>query len=65
MEKNIGNTDRIVRLILGLVILGSGVYYGSWLGVLGLVPLYTTISGWCPLYSLLGISTRGKKEKET
>ncbi len=57
MKKNIGTTDRIIRVVLGLVIIGLGIYYGSWWGLLGLIPLATAAMGWCGLYSLFGLST--------
>jgi len=50
--------DRVIRVILGLVVL-SLVFVGPrtvW-GLLGLVPLVTGVVGFCPLYRLLGIST--------
>ena len=58
MKRNIGNTERIIRIIAGLVIL-SLVFVGpatpwAWLG---LVPLLTGLLGWCPPYALLGINT--------
>lgn len=56
---NAGTVDRIIRLIIGIVAL-SFVYHGprSPLGLLGIVPIGTALSGWCPLYRLLGIRTR-------
>lgn len=59
MCKNVGSIDRGVRIVLGLLILGAGWYYGSWLGLIGLVPLVTAFAGWCPLYRLVGVSTCG------
>jgi len=50
MTCNIGNTDRIIRIILGLVIIGTGYLYESWWGAVGLVPLLTAAFRWCPLY---------------
>ncbi len=58
MKKNIGNTERIVRVIAGVGIL-SLVFLGpetKW-GYLGIVPLATGLVGWCPPYQLFGIST--------
>lgn len=57
MKKNIGNSDRTIRLILGSIIVIVGVVYGSWLGLIGLVPILTALVGWCPLYVPFGIST--------
>lgn len=60
MESNIGSTDRIVRVVLGLVIVGLGIAYGSWWGLIGLIALATAAINWCPAYRLLGLSTRSK-----
>lgn len=58
MKKNIGNIDAIIRIILGLVIL-SLVFLGPktlW-GLVGLIPIFTGIIRYCPLYPILGINT--------
>jgi hypothetical protein len=57
MKRNIGGADRIVRIVVGLGIIGAGVAYQSWLGAIGLVPLATAAIGWCPAYLPFGIST--------
>ncbi|MBD3170822.1 MAG: DUF2892 domain-containing protein [candidate division Zixibacteria bacterium] len=57
MKANIGKTDRIIRLIIGLAILLVGLAYGSWWGLLGLIPIGTTLTGYCGLYSILGVNT--------
>ena len=57
---NTGRLDRAIRLVLGLVVLGL---YGAsdpplkYFTLLGLLPLATGLSGFCPLYRLLGVST--------
>ncbi|MGO9994474.1 MAG: DUF2892 domain-containing protein [Steroidobacteraceae bacterium] len=60
MNTNVGSTDRVIRVVLGLVLL-SAVFWlqGSvrWIGLIGLVPLLTAIFGVCPLYTVLGIKT--------
>ena len=63
MTANVGGIDRVIRLIAGLGIIGAGVYYGSWWGAVGVVPLFTSVVRWCPPYALLGISTCGRAEK--
>jgi hypothetical protein len=58
---NIGNTDRIARIILGVVLIAL-VFVGpktAW-GWIGLVPLLTGLVRWCPLYRLIGVNTCGK-----
>ena len=57
MKKNVGVTDRIVRLILGVIIIGLGLYFKSWWGVIGIIPLITGLIGYCGLYSPFGINT--------
>ncbi len=58
MKKNIGTTDRIIRIILGVAILALGYYYQNWWGIIGLIPLATGLVGWCGLYTLFGMSTK-------
>ncbi len=70
MTKNVGGIDRIVRLVAGLALLAWGfapaVSGGeiNWLGAIGVVPLFTALMNWCPLYPLLGISTCAKCSAE-
>jgi len=58
MQKNVGNTERAIRIIVGLVLI-SLVFIGpqSVWGWIGVVPLATGLLGWCPPYSLFGINT--------
>lgn len=57
MEKNVGNIDRIVRIILGIVILALGIYFKSWWGLVGLLPILTGTIRYCPLYVPFHIKT--------
>ena len=57
MTKNVGNIDRIVRVVIGvLLIIGALMGYGWWMWI-GVVPLATGLMGSCLLYSILGINT--------
>ena len=58
MKRNIGKTDRIIRVLIGLIVIAVGAYFKSWWGAIGLLPIFTAASGWCGLYALFGISTR-------
>ena len=61
MEANIGRTDRIIRIVAGLLLL-SLVFIGPqtlW-GLVGLIPLATAFINFCPAYRLLGMDTLGK-----
>ena len=58
MKCNMGKTDRIIRAIVGIAVIGAGVYYQSWWGAIGAIPLGTAIIGVCPAYLPFGISSR-------
>jgi hypothetical protein len=57
MKCNVGTSDKVIRIILGLTIGGLGFYFNSWLGVIGIVPIFTALVSWCPLYLPFGIKT--------
>lgn len=60
MKHNVGNADKIIRWIIGIVIAGLGIYFKSWWGLIAIVPIATALFSFCPLYAPLGISTRKK-----
>jgi len=61
---NVANWDRIVRVVLGVVLLYlalGGVTTGALgivLGILGVIFFVTGLVGWCPIYALLKVSTK-------
>jgi hypothetical protein len=55
--KNVGGTDRLLRAVVGLGIIAAGLYFQSWWGAVGIVPLFTAVVGWCPAYLPFGITT--------
>jgi len=57
MQKNIGQTDKIIRIVVGVAVIAAGVINQSWWGAVGIVPLLTAFIGFCPLYPILKIST--------
>jgi hypothetical protein len=60
VKLNVGGFDKLVRIVVGLGLLALVfVLQGSlrWFGLIGVVPLVTGLIGYCPLYSLLGLST--------
>jgi len=68
MKTNVGNTDKIVRLVIALIL--GGLYFAEIVsGTLGIVLLViaaikvlTALSGFCPFYTLLGMNTCEQKE---
>jgi hypothetical protein len=64
LKHNVGKTDRIIRIVLGILLIGN-VFFAlqhpvGWIGVILLV---TGLAGICPVYSLLSISTKSAAEK--
>jgi hypothetical protein len=57
MKENIGLVDKLVRFLIGSVIIVLGMYYQNWLGLLGLLPIFTAVIGYCGLYAIFGVGT--------
>lgn len=57
MNKNMGQTDRIIRAVVGVALVAWALASGNWLGYIGLIPLATAAMGFCPAYLPLGIRT--------
>ncbi len=63
-KSNVGKIDRIVRVILGVLLVGN-VFFAlqNPIGWVGVILVATGIAGICPLYSLLGINTKSAAER--
>jgi hypothetical protein len=64
MNNNVAMIDRVIRFVVGAALIalawyGPGAGYGGWtlVGWIGVVPLLTSLVGWCPIYAMLGMST--------
>lgn len=61
MHTNIGNTDRTIRIIGGLLIMTLLYLFmpgnARWFGLLGLIPIATGLVRWCPLYVPFGLNS--------
>ena len=62
MKHNIGKTDKTIRIIAGLIIIAVGLYFKSWWGAIGVIPIVTAFIRFCPFYCPLNVNT-GKTEK--
>ena len=65
MQSNVGTIDRVLRVMIGAVLIAL-VFVGpktAW-GWIGVIPLATAFIGFCPAYRLLGICTVAKKNKD-
>jgi hypothetical protein len=62
MTCNVGNADRILRIIIGAIIIAAGIFFKSYWGAVGVIPILTAILKWCPLYIPLKINTNIAKK---
>jgi hypothetical protein len=64
MNANVGKLDRVLRAAVGLILIAYAIPLGfpetgwNWIGWIGFVPLLTAFVGFCPAYTLLGVSTK-------
>lgn len=59
MKLNVGGADRILRIVIGAALVGATALGAMpvW-GYVGIIPLVTGLVGFCPLYPIMGYSTR-------
>ena len=59
MKLNVGGVDRILRIVVGAALVGATALGAIpvW-GYVGIIPLATGLVGFCPLYPLLGFSSK-------
>jgi hypothetical protein len=64
LKNNVGKTDRIIRVVLGVLLIGN-VFFALQhpIGWLGVILVATGLAGICPVYSLLGINTKSAAER--
>jgi Protein of unknown function (DUF2892) len=65
MSVNVGIVDRYVRLVVGVTLVAWALAFiptiapSPW-GWIGLIPPVTSLAGYCPVYALFGVNTRGR-----
>lgn len=59
MKLNVGGIDKILRVVLGVALIAAAATGALpvW-GYIGIVPLVTGLVNFCPLYTVLGFSSR-------
>lgn len=57
VKKNVGNVDSIIRVFIGALIVGAGLYYNNFWGFLGLILVFSGTASFCPIYRLLKFET--------
>lgn len=64
MKLNVGGIDRIARIAVGVILIAMTLMgtIGVW-GWIGVVPLLTGLTRFCPLYTMLGFNTCPMKQE--
>lgn len=67
LKKNVGSIDRIIRAVLGVVLIAGFFMYPDagwkWFSmIIGLVLLFTSVMSSCLIYSILGMNTNKSAE---
>lgn len=57
MKSNVGNLDRVIRLVIGMGIAIGGIIFESYWGLIGVAILATAVFSFCPVYALFGMKT--------
>jgi hypothetical protein len=57
LKKNVGYVDSIIRVVIGALIVGIGLYFDSMWGLVGLIPVVSGAVSFCPVYKALSIDT--------
>ena len=66
MKLNVGGIDRILRIVVGLVLIALAVTGTvGWWGWLGVIPLATGLLRFCPASALLGMNTCPIKDRSS
>lgn len=69
MTRNVGRIDQFLRFMIGLALLvyavKDGTLAAAWLvsGIAGLILMITAFFSYCPLYTMLGVTTRSKLDR--
>jgi len=64
MKHNVGTFDRIIRMIVGILLLSLIIFLEGpirFIGLLGIVPILTAVIKLCPLYGVCKINTNSSK----
>ncbi|WP_069132710.1 YgaP family membrane protein [Rhodohalobacter halophilus] len=57
LKKNVGYIDSVIRVLIGALIVGAGLYFDNFWGFLGLILVFSGTASFCPIYQLLKLET--------
>ena len=59
-KRNMGTIDRSLRITVGIALIMVLILVEGpvrFTGLIGIVPILTAATGWCPIYSVFGVGT--------
>ncbi len=66
MLKNVGTIDRIIRVLIAIALVITGILLSGqglwWIALIAIIPLATASVAYCPLYHAVGIKTISVKK---
>ena len=57
MKHNVGDIDKLIRIIIGFIAGFLGWKYNPWFYIITIIAFITAAMAWCPLYMPFHIST--------
>jgi hypothetical protein len=57
LKKNVGYTDSIIRVLIGTFMIAAGLWFDSWWGFLGIIPIISGGVSFCPVYRWMNYET--------
>ena len=64
MKANVGNTEKVIRIIIAIVLFSMWFFLEGnmrYIALVGIIPLVTALFSFCPLWTAFGINTCKKQ----
>jgi len=63
LKKNLGNLESIIRVLFGGIIIAAGIYFDSLWGLIGIIPVISGATSFCPIYQYMNIDKGTRIER--
>lgn len=64
MKCNVGTTEKVIRLVIGVIAIALGVYVNPLFYIITAIAFITALVGYCPVSHMLGVNTCKAKVEE-
>ena len=65
MKKNVGKTDKFIRIVLGIAFVVLGYAVSPWFYLFAIIDFITVFTNYCFLYTLFGVNTHKARGVES